>query len=77
MSNPIGSGLLLIGLFLLTVIVSPSRAWSASKHPLATISKETTYITEPLRLDGYPDYLAAKPTAEQGALRRKTMPPWC
>jgi hypothetical protein len=24
-----------------------------------TISKETTYITEPLRPDGYPDYLAA------------------
>jgi hypothetical protein len=26
---------------------------------LVTISKETTYITEPLRLDGYPDYVAA------------------
>ena len=24
-----------------------------------TISKETTYITEPLRADGYPDYVAA------------------
>ena len=24
-----------------------------------TISKETTYITEPLRADGYPDYIAA------------------
>ena len=29
------------------------------KHPLVAISKETTYITEPLRPDGYPDYLAA------------------
>ena len=26
---------------------------------LVTISKETTYITEPLRPDGYPDYIAA------------------
>ncbi len=26
---------------------------------LVTISKETTYITEPLRKDGYPDYIAA------------------
>jgi hypothetical protein len=26
---------------------------------LVTISKETTYITEPLRPDGYPDYVAA------------------
>src|SRR4029078_1861738 len=27
--------------------------------PKITISKETTYITEPLRPDGYPDYVAA------------------
>jgi len=26
---------------------------------LVTISTETTYITEPLRKDGYPDYVAA------------------
>ena len=26
---------------------------------LVTISKATTYITEPLRSDGYPDYIAA------------------
>lgn len=28
-------------------------------RPRITISKETTYITEPLRPDGYPDYVAA------------------
>lgn len=28
-------------------------------RPKITISKETTYITAPLRADGYPDYLAA------------------
>lgn len=28
-------------------------------RPKITISKETTYITEPLRADGYPDYVAA------------------
>ncbi len=31
----------------------------AKAHVLVTISKETTYITEPLRKDGYPDYIAA------------------
>ena len=31
----------------------------ATPHVLLTISKETTYITEPLRADGYPDYVAA------------------
>ena len=36
------------------------KAKPAAKHRvLATISKETTYITEPLRKDGYPDYVAA------------------
>ncbi len=28
-------------------------------RPLVAISARTTYITEPLRTDGYPDYLAA------------------
>lgn len=32
---------------------------SASPKPKITIGKETTYITEPLRPDGYPDYVAA------------------
>ena len=33
------------------------NAQSESKpRVLVTISKETTYITEPLRSDGYPDY---------------------
>jgi hypothetical protein len=41
-----------------------SPAAPASKNPksprvLVTISKETTYITEPLRKDGYVDYVAA------------------
>jgi hypothetical protein len=34
-------------------------AGPAKKRVLVTISKETTYITEPLRPDGYPDYIAA------------------
>jgi hypothetical protein len=50
---------LLVALFLLSVVASPKDAWSAGKRPVVTISKETTYITEPLRPDGYPDYLAA------------------
>ena len=32
---------------------------SAALKPKITISKETTYITKPLRQDGYPDYVAA------------------
>jgi len=32
---------------------------SGESKPKITISKETTYITEPLRPDGYPDYVAA------------------
>jgi hypothetical protein len=32
---------------------------NAMRRPKITISKETTYITEPLRADGYPDYVAA------------------
>ena len=35
-----------------------SEAPTKGRLPI-TISKETTYITEPLRPDGYPDYLAA------------------
>ena len=40
---------------------SLAQPTSASTPPKVrvTISKETTYITEPLRPDGYPDYLAA------------------
>ena len=51
------------------VLVATAAALSAADKPngnskpkssvLVTISKETTYITEPLRPDGYPDYLAA------------------
>ncbi len=32
---------------------------AAKNRVLVTISKETTYITEPLRPDGYPDYVGA------------------
>ena len=35
----------------------PSSA--ENPKPKITIGKETTYITEPLRPDGYPDYVAA------------------
>lgn len=42
----------------------PASAENGAETPtkprvLVTISKETTFITEPLRPDGYPDYLAA------------------
>ena len=36
----------------------PATQPSAKARVLVTISKETTYITEPLRKDGYPDYVA-------------------
>jgi hypothetical protein len=38
---------------------APESANPAKPLPKITISKETTYITEPLRADGYPDYVAA------------------
>jgi hypothetical protein len=39
---------------------SPAAKAQAAKAPVAiTISKETTFITEPLRKDGYVDYVAA------------------
>ena len=37
----------------------PDPAPPAKKPLPIKISKETTYITEPLRPDGYPDYVAA------------------
>ncbi len=37
----------------------PKAKTPAKPRVLVTISKETTYITEPLRPDGYPDYVAA------------------
>jgi hypothetical protein len=36
-----------------------AEAVAARPRVLVTISKEATYITEPLRPDGYPDYVAA------------------
>ena len=50
---------ILVAPFLVAVVLLPLEARSATKPVLVTISKETTYITEPLRPDGYPDYLAA------------------
>lgn len=38
---------------------SPKTKAPAKPRVLVTISKATTYITEPLRPDGYPDYLTA------------------
>lgn len=38
---------------------SPVAQSTAKPRPQVTISKETTYITEPLRDNGYPDYVAA------------------
>jgi hypothetical protein len=38
---------------------APAAQAPAKPGVLVTISKETTYITEPLRQDGYPDYIAA------------------
>jgi hypothetical protein len=37
----------------------PKAKSTAKPRVLVTLSKETTYITEPLRADGYPDYVAA------------------
>jgi hypothetical protein len=37
----------------------PNAGTPATPRVPFTISKETTYITEPLRADGYPDYVAA------------------
>lgn len=37
----------------------PNAQSPAKPRVLVTISKATTYITEPLRQDGYPDYVAA------------------
>ena len=42
-----------------TIRKKPKTKAAAKPRVLVTISKETTYITEPLRADGYPDYIAA------------------
>jgi hypothetical protein len=56
--------LILPALFLLfglsaCAVEPPATKPAAKPRVLVTISKETTYITEPLRPDGYPDYIAA------------------
>jgi hypothetical protein len=38
---------------------SAGKKSAARLRPHFTLSKQTTYITEPLRADGYPDYVAA------------------
>jgi len=47
-----------LGLFLLWIVL---LLWPEGPHqgPRFTISKETTYLTEPLRPDGFVDYVAA------------------
>lgn len=53
-------GLLLAGALVLTGCgASKAGTPGAKAHPKITISKATTYITEPLTADGYPDYVAA------------------
>ena len=46
----------ILGIVLAIVAV---RFFTGKSRILPTISKETTYITEPLRSDGWPDYVAA------------------
>jgi hypothetical protein len=54
-----------VSLIVVPILRAESPADRQASEPRATaglpitISKETTYITEPLRADGYPDYLAA------------------
>src|SRR5262245_38359275 len=51
---------LLLLLFLLGLALSARRSAVGGKgRPAITISRETTHLTEPLRPDGYVDYLAA------------------
>ncbi|MDZ7616020.1 MAG: hypothetical protein U1E05_03390, partial [Patescibacteria group bacterium] len=38
---------------------SASTTVSGLKRPVFAVSKETTYVTEPLTEDGYPNYFAA------------------
>ncbi|MCE5266682.1 MAG: hypothetical protein LLG00_02205 [Planctomycetaceae bacterium] len=42
-----------------TVAGEPASATSSKQRRRIAISKETTYITEPLAADGYPDYVGA------------------
>jgi hypothetical protein len=42
----------------LVLLAASASVCAAAPRVLVTISKETTYITEPLRPDGYPAYLA-------------------
>jgi hypothetical protein len=49
-----------VGTFVWAGDPSPGKKPPEKKAgPAFTLSKETTYITEPLRKDGYPDYIAA------------------
>jgi len=48
----------LLLLFVLGLLLGPRRSGSKAR-PQITISKETTRLTEPLRADGYVDYIAA------------------
>lgn len=50
---------LVFGIVISASVRSEDVASAEKPRVLVTISKETTYITEPLRADGYPDYVAA------------------
>jgi len=66
------------GIFIAMLFVALTSTWTAADEvteakqpaapkPLVTISKETTYYTEPLRPDGYVDYMAvANALASEG-----------
>ena len=49
---------LVVAILLKLVLNYFLMAFPRGSGVLVTISKETTYITEPLRPDGYPDYIA-------------------
>jgi len=48
-----------LGLVLIAVVIGLAIGLRAKPRAGITISRETTFITEPLREDGYPDYVAA------------------
>jgi hypothetical protein len=61
MPRRFGTKRLLAALLVLVMalVVLATRFIGGKPRVLPTISKETTYITEPLRSDGWPDYVAA------------------
>ncbi|NLF08865.1 MAG: hypothetical protein GX594_12930 [Pirellulaceae bacterium] len=58
-NNILTTSLILIYCFSAFLSKSSADEQPAKPRPKITISKETTFITEPLDADGYPDYVAA------------------